>query len=396
MRAPFASLVLCLVLAAPSLAHAYDNRHVFITNRLGGNLVELDEDLVFVRTWFAGETFDGLLLSVPNGMAFTPTGEIFIADSGNNRIVAMDAEGNFVRAFSTTTRMGSGIESIYFDGAGVLHASANPGVGVVARFTSAGADLPDVVNDPSFLNLANVNLTAAGFVVVSDFSGGGRGVREIDPATGLVVRTVGTDLMRQEDMMIDGGDRLFVTHYEAHEIVVYGPAPEREELYRFTAPDDAPLPLERPTGIALTVNCEILISSFINGSIYVFRHEGEDTPPTFERILRPGIEIPESAMLGSTESIAISGLGLPGSFDEFVDRVPSCDPVAPLPDAGPTPDAGSTDTGASITDTGAPDAGRTPRPSSDCGCRAHARASATPYFALLALGLLALCRSTRR
>ncbi len=395
MRAPIASLVLCLALVAPNLARAYDSRHVFITNRLGGNLVELDEDLVFVRTWFDGESFEGLELSVPNGMAFTPTGEIFIADSGNNRIVAMDAEGNFVRAFSTTARMGSGIESIYFDGAGVLHASANPGMGVVARFMADGSDLADVVSDPSFTNLANVNLTEAGFVVVSDFSGAFRGVREIDPETGVVVRTFGTDLMRQEDMMIDGADRLFVTHNATQEIIVYGPAPDREELYRFTAPAEAPLPLERPTGIALTVNCEILISSFVNGSIYVFRHEGEDTPPTFERMLRPGIEIPESAMLGSTESIAISGLGLPGSFDEFVDRVPSCDPVPPIPDAGPRPDAGAPDTGAS-SDAGGPDGGRIPRHSSDCGCRMQARAtSAAPIATLLLVGLLAL-RRTRR
>jgi len=388
-------LALSLALSVPAIARAYDTRHVFITNRLGGNLVELDEDLVFQRTWFDGETFDGLELSVPNGMAFTPTGEIFIADSGNSRIVALDEGGNFVRAFSTTARMGGGIESIYFDGAGVMYASANPGTGIVARFTDAGANLADVVNDPSFLNLANVNLTAAGFVIVSDFSGGLRGVREIDPATGVVVRTFGTDLMRQEDMMIDGGDRLFVAHYEGDEVVVYGPAPEREELYRFSAPADAGLALERATGIALTVNCEILVSSFTNGSIFVFHHNGGETPPTFERVLRPGMEIPASAMLGSTESIAISGLGLPGSFEEFVDRVPSCDPTPPLPDAGPTPDAGRTDSGISSADAGAADVGRTPRPSSDCGCRAPAGSPTTPVCALAVIAGLLIRRARR-
>lgn len=381
--------VMVLCVAAPGAA--YEPRHVFITNRGGGNVVELDEGFAYQRTWFDGEAFEGAGLAAPNGMAFTPDGSMFIADTGNDRLIALDERGAFVRAFSTLTRLGRSVESIYFDAAGTLYASANPGRGVVARFEQSGAGLADVVSGPAFSNLGNVNLTDAGRVIVADFSGMGRGLREIDPADGAVVHTFGADLGRQEDVMIDGGDRVFVSHFDGAEVVVYGPAPDRAELYRFTAPAEAPLALTRPTGIALTHDCAILVASFETAGVFVFRHEGDD-PPTFERVLQPGVDIPVEADLSAVESIAISALGLPGSFDEFADRVPSCD-EAPAPDAGPRPDAGEGDAGRAPADAGgAADAGppaTDPGDGGGCSCAVPgASAGDGPLALLLILAVL--------
>jgi MYXO-CTERM domain-containing protein len=392
--------ILLLGLVSPRGARAYEPRHVFITNRGGGNIVELDEGLTYTRTWFGGELLDGRALALPNGMAFTPEGALFVADTANSRVVAFDASGGFLRAFDTMPRLGMWIESIYFDAAGVLYASANPGSGVVARYTQTGADMGDVVSSPDFLNLGNINLTNVGTVLVSDFSGGNRGLRELDVATGAVVRTFGTDLMRQEDVMIDGADRIFVSHFGAAEVVVFGPAPMREELYRFTAPSSAPVRLEQPTGIALTHDCRILVASFVNRAVFVFRHNGP-SEPTFERVLRAGEEIPTEAALSEIESIAISGLGLPGSFDEFADRVPSCDEPASI-DAGPVLDTGRTPDAAApaVADAASGlDAGRgraTP-PGASCGCRAG-RGDERRGVGLLGVGLLGLAalRGRRR
>lgn len=391
--------LLLAALALPASAQAYEPRHVFITNRGGGNIVELDETFAYQRTWFDGEAFEGLELAAPNGMAFTPDGSLFVADTFNQRIVAFDASGRFVRAFSTAARMGMSIESIYFDGTGVMFASANPGLGAVGRYTQTGMDLPDVVRGPELLNLGNVNLTEAGDVVVSDFSAMGRGVREIDVTTGRVIRTFGADLGLQEDVMIDGADRIFVSHFAGDEIVVFGPAPDRTELYRFTAPASAALPLVRPTGIALTYDCFLLVASYTNGGIFVFRHRGDEAP-SFERVLRPGFEIPADAMLNDVESIAISALGLPGSFDEFADRVPRCD-EPPAPDAGPSPDAGppSAPDAASSLDAAASslDAGRRGATTSGCGCRAgRSRRPGWAVVGSLALGALVMSARRRR
>ena len=399
MRTHLLSLLVSLVVLSPLTARAYEPRHVFITNRGGGNVVELSDTFEYQRVYFAGGLYEGLALSAPNGMAFTPDGSLFIADTSNDRIIAFTGDGAFIRAFSTLPRMGRSIESIYFNGEGVLFASANAGLGVVGRYSQMGAALPDVVSAPEFSNLGNVNLTSAGLVIVSDFSNRGRGLRELDPATGMVVRTFGMDIGLQEDVMIDGADRVFVSHLGGNEIVVFGPAPARAELYRFTAPAEATLPLLRPTGIALTYDCHLLVASFENGAIFVFRHEGA-APPTFLRVLRPGMEIPAEAMLGSTESIAIAGLSLPGSFDEFADRVPSCDELVPV-DAGPRPDASALPEDAAVSvDSGARTDGgrRAASPSSGCGCAVGSQrlplGLALPML-IVALGFLGRKRATR-
>ncbi len=296
-----ATALLLSFVAVPSAASAFEDRHVFITNRLGGNIVELDETFTYQRVWFEGMALDGAELSFPNGMAFTPAGDLYIADTANDRIVAVDEAGGLLRTFTTLPRLGSSVESIYFDGTGTMFASSNPGLGRVARYGADGTDQPDVIFDPAFANLGNVNLTDAGAVLVSDFSGEGRGLREIDPASGAILRTFGTGLGRQEDVMIDGADRVFVSHFDGDEIAVFGPAPAREELYRFTAPPEAGVALTRPTGIAITHDCAILIASFASAAVFVFRHEG-DAPPSFERVLRAGVDFPAEVMVGELEA----------------------------------------------------------------------------------------------
>jgi MYXO-CTERM domain-containing protein len=373
-------LVLGLLVGAPNVAHAYDARHLFITNRGGSNVLELDEDLTLVRSWFDAEG-----LSVPNGMAFTPDGAIWVADTGNDRILAFDGAGVVAGTIDTSVRLGVSVESMYFAGDGTLFATANPGRGVVARYGIDRSVLPDLVAEPLFENLGNVNLTVDGNVLVSDFSGMGRGLRELDPATGALLATFGTDLGRQEDVMVDGGDRVFVSHYDADEVVVFGP--DRAELYRFTAPPGGPA-LEQPTGIALTHDCRIFVVSFANGTLFEFRHEGA-RPPSFVRAVAvPG--------LSQAESLAIAGLALPGGFEEFVDGVPSCDEPS-VPDVGTTADAGGRDAGAedggSALDADAPDAGRRGPSAGACGCRvARADHGPWPLFALFAL----LARAARR
>jgi len=365
--------VVGLLVAAPSAARAYDARHLFITNRGGSNILELDEDLTLVRSWFDAEG-----LSLPNGMAFTPDGAIWVADTNNQRIVAFDDAGLAIGTIDTSARLGMWVESIYFAGDGTLFATANPGTGVVARYAIDRTALPDLIADPLLSNLGNVNLTVDGNVLVSDFSRMNRGLRELDPSTGALLATFGADLGRQEDVLVDGGDRVFVSHFDGDEVVVFGP--DRAELYRFTAPAGGPA-LEQPTGIALTFDCRIFVVSFANGTLFEFRHGG-DRPPSFvQAVTVPG--------LSQAESLAIAGLALPGGFAEFVDGVPSCDEPG-APDAGPATDAGARDAGegdgGGSLDVGAADAGRRGPASGGCGCRAsHGASGPWPLLALLAL-----------
>jgi sugar lactone lactonase YvrE len=315
-RATTAACALSLFLLA-SAANAFEKRHIFVTNRGGSNIIELDDSLAFVKTWFDSEG-----LSVPNGMAFTPTGRLYVADTGNHRVIGFDENGVKQVEWPMASYSATAVEALNFDKKGVLYASSNPGDGRVPRFDMAGAFVSYLVNDPSFFNLGNVNFTNQGTVILSDFSALGRGTREVDPANGNVIATFGQEVgLLQEDMFVDATDRIFISELSKNHVAVY--APDRTLERTFTEPG-----LLKPTGIVITHDCRVIVASFGSAELYVFHHDG-----TFvEKHSYAGMSLPES--------LAIAGQRLPGSFeDPTMEFVPKCDGTDP--DGGTQQDAAS-------------------------------------------------------
>lgn len=278
------------LLGLTSPADAFTKRHIFVANRGGNNVLELDDNLQLVRSWF-----DGASLSVPNGMAFTPTGSVYIADTGNNRIVGFDENGVQLVAFSVDAFTTPAVESLNFDAKGVLYASANPGDGRVFRTDLQGMLLGNLVSDPLYKNLGNVNFTKAGHIIIADFSGQGRGIREVD-TTGATVKTFGEQVgLYYEDMVVDGADRIFASRLSENDVVVFDA--QRQQERTLTAPG-----LSKPTGIVLTWDCRVIVASYGSDEIYEFQHDG-----TFLRkVTVAGMSVPES--------LAIVGQRLTGSF----------------------------------------------------------------------------------
>ncbi len=362
-------------------ACAYDRGHIFVTNRGGNDVMELDNDLVLVRHWFGTAG-----LAVPNGMAFDPDGNLFVADTGNNRIVVFDSAGTMLRQWSTTADIGMSIESIIIDLSRRVWGSANPGLGRVLRWRNDGTMPVQLVNDPAFTSLGNVNFTPDGHVLVSDFSGT-RGIRELDPVTGAVIREFGRGTSRHEDLVVDGDGNMIVSGFDMSTMLVFDRA--GTELRRFTAPG-----LRNPTGVVLTSDCRILVASFGSSEIYEFRFTGE----FIRRLTHPGLSMPES--------LSIAGLSVVGS-PELLDPVPVCRPV---PDGGvdanvdvasdATGDASPFDSSRD-NDGGTGDGGRDARVAADarstgdppgCACRAApGRANGAP-FAWLVVAILAAMR----
>jgi MYXO-CTERM domain-containing protein len=330
-------LALAVALGAPSPTAAYTKRHIFVANRGGNNVLELDDKLQLVRS-----RFDSAGLSVPNGMAFTPKGEVYIADTGNNRIVGFDDKGSQVVAFSVTPFTAAAIESLNFDAKGVLFASANPGQGRVLRTDGQGNLIDYLVDDASYVNLGNVNFTKDGNII-ADFSGQGRGIREVD-STGKLLRTFGQQTgLFYEDMVVDGADRVFASRLSENDVAVFDAQRKLERT--ITAPG-----LTKPTGIVLTWDCRLIVASFGSDELYEFRHDGSFV----RKVTITGMSLPES--------LAIVGQRLTGSFGpdsgNTMEPTPRCDGT-PTVDAGtsadswiPRFDGGAADQGGSPADQG--------------------------------------------
>lgn len=416
MRTRFATclsgILLCLTATS---ADAFVKRHIFVTNRGGNNIIELDDSLTFVRTWFDTEG-----LSVPNGMAFTPDGRLYVADTGNHRILGFDENGVKVVEWSMAAYGATAVEALNFDKNGVLYASSNPGDGRVSRFDMSGAFQGYLVNDPAFSNLGNVNFTNLGTVILSDFSALGRGTRELDPADGTVLATFAEEAgLLQEDMFVDAADRIFISELSKNHVAVYSPNRTLERTFTETG-------LLKPTGIVITHDCRVVVASFGSAELYVFQYDG-----TFvEKRTYPGMSLPES--------LAIAGQRLPGSFEHpNMEFVPSCDGTDPdggtgvqdagaeagsdagagggagagpdaaadvaLPDgssgsggsAGAPPDAAATDAQVAGS-SGAQAQGSLPGDDGGCGCRSGRGQPGTVWLALALAAMLAARRRFSR
>lgn len=293
MRRNLGSVFLALsTLALP--ARAYDANHVFITNRGGNNVLELDQNLTYVKSWF-----DGAGLSVPNGMAFDPSDRIYVADTGNNRIVVFNAVGAVVTTWSTATVLAPQVESLNFNAAGRLFASANPGNGTVASWKTDGSDQQVFVSDSSFQMLGNVNFSMGGNVLLADFSGA-RGVRELNPTTGALIKEFGQGTSKHEDMVIDADDNVFVSAFTQNKVLKFDAARNLAGTY-------SPPGLVQPTGIVLTADCKLLVGSFGTHEIFVLDYDG-----TFvKKFTVPGLSLPESLVIAKLSVAGSISLGNP-------------------------------------------------------------------------------------
>lgn len=107
-------------------------------------------------------------LSFPNGITADPAGNIYLADSGNNRVVKYDSAGNYVSNFSTGGVSGIGIA---LDQTGNFYLS-DQFDGTVEKFDSSGNHLTQLGTPGSgpaqFDTPAQICLDAAGNIYVAD------------------------------------------------------------------------------------------------------------------------------------------------------------------------------------------------------------------------------------
>jgi MYXO-CTERM domain-containing protein len=246
-----------------------------------------------------------------------------------------------------------------------------------------------LVNDPSFVALSNVNFTKSGNVLISDFSGS-RPLRELDPTTGAVVKEFGAGYARHEDVIVDGDDNVFVSAYDRGSILKFDAMRNLVDEYK-------PEGLTNPTGIVLTPDCRLLVSSFGTSQLYEL---------TFAGTL---IKAHTITGLSAPESISLSGVTLAGSIGLVV-ATPRC---GPKPDAGADAEADATSPDADVLDTAVVDAASDTKDASDtadagkpvapvadesgCGCTmVGAPTNGASEIAALLASFVALCRTRRR
>lgn len=133
-------MLLCLLsLLFPSLAHAgppYET--MFIDHTTFGLKYNIQP------VYLPDKIIDGnemeVPLSTPSDLLITDGGDVYIADSGNNRIVQLDGKGRYVRSIGDDEGVGklNGPEGVFVDQDGAIYV-ANTGAGTIVKYAADGS-----------------------------------------------------------------------------------------------------------------------------------------------------------------------------------------------------------------------------------------------------------------
>ncbi len=164
-------------------------------------------------------------LNYPYGIAFDPSGNLYIADSANNRIRKVAAVGGVITAASQITTLA--------------------GTGLQGGISSCGTS-PSTASSTALYSPQSVAADAAGIVYIADTQNAG--IRKVNPATGMLSTLAesgcgmvyshgnfsSVTLYGPKGLYLDGYGNLYITDY--YNMVI------REVLGNFAAIDDTKTP----------------------------------------------------------------------------------------------------------------------------------------------------------
>ena len=233
---------------------------------------------------FGGSGIGNGLFARPGGVAVDSQGDLWVADSNNNRIEEFSEAGAFIRSFGTK---GSGNGQLNHPTAIAIAANGNLWVTDslnrrVEEFSPTGAYLAQFGSQGT----GNGQFAASGPESIAiDYHGniwvadtyGGR-LEKFNESGGFI-RSVGTigsgpEQLRQPDgIAIASGGNVFVTDWEDNKVAEYG---EGGKFVReFGSRGSEPGQLQQPTGIAIDSRGDVWVADQNNGRIEEFSQAGE-------------------------------------------------------------------------------------------------------------------------
>jgi DNA-binding beta-propeller fold protein YncE len=219
------------------------------------------------------------------GIAVAPTGDVYVADTFNQRIQVFDETGRWLRAWGDA---GEGVGQLYRP----LGIELAPDGGVwvsdygterISLFTPDGAFVREIgtgeLHQPSYFDLG-----PGGLVVATDYLGDRIVVFDAD---GAVVNAWGGSGPRPGQFQhpygvaLDAAGRVWTSEYHAPRIQVF--ALDGTPLGFYLAPADAPVQLGQLGGIDVGPGETIAVADYSNDRVVVVRFADVDLPDELAR-----------------------------------------------------------------------------------------------------------------
>ena len=207
-------------------------------------------------------TFDSAGLNGPQGLALGPNGEIVVADTNNNRLAVLAANGTLLQTVDTFSFPNN--PAVDADGslyiANYESATDNVAAGTVIKFFSNGSVAYTL---GPFYGPKGVAVDDGGVLYVANQGG----LNVYVAATGQYVRGVSDDIFFTADLAIDSHSNFILSDYDHAAVVVV--ANDGSSIRRITNPAWV-----NPTTVAVDADDNIYMSDSCCALIYILYNNG--------------------------------------------------------------------------------------------------------------------------
>ena len=292
--------------------------------------------IVFPNNFDLVPSIAGSGFSSPGSVAVDGSGDVFVADKGNNAVKEIVAVAGVVSSSSTVNTVGAGFknpEGVALDGAGDVFV-ADTGNNAVKEIVAVNGQVSSTstVNTvgSGFSGPAGVAVDAAGDVFVAD--DGNNAVKEIVAESGQVsssstVNIVGTGFSAPGSVAVDGSGDVFVAdsgHNAVKEIVAVNGLVSSSSTVNTVGSG-----FSGPTGVAVDAAGDVFVADQINNAVKeIVAVSGQVSSGSTVEILGWGIASPAGVALDASGDVFVADANFVGQSNSAVTEMPLATPPA--------------------------------------------------------------------